>query len=766
MLTMSKQAVSVRNGGPEMALIYCFCILIAFTAGSELNGQEKAKRPTVGLALSGGGAHGITHLGVIKVMEEAGLRPDYITGVSMGSIIGGLYSLGYSADSLYKILKKADLELLLSNKIPENKAIFLEKYHFNNSILSLPLSQKRVKFPSGLINGQQIENMLSYYSWPAADITDFSRLPIPFMCLATDIINFRKIDLKKGYLPDAMRASSAVPSIFTPLKIDSLLLVDGGLTRNFAPAEVKEMGADIVIGSYCGFQPLPEQEFQTVSGIIKQISMFRSLEDFESQKKMTDILIKPETKGFPIYDFRNVDSLIARGYKAALPYKEVFRKLADSLNSIGVQKPLDNILDKQTYIFNKIEINGNKTYPDYQIKGVLDIQPGEKTDKNLLSEKMELLYGKAWFEKVKYRIVPRNDSLILVIDCIEQPRAMLYGSVHYDNSLLAGIILNLSLKNFLTPESVITIKSYIAQYYRFDINFIQFLDRNQKYGLSLNFFSDNTLLPLMQLRDEKDDAVSRNFVPGVSLIRRIGLNHMMGLSFDFENADLIPHYTSDDHIKRLSFNYFSEYFDYQINTLNEKHFPDRGAVMKITIGTSKMISGSIRSDSLKTVSKESMKSDIPFDRFFTISGRVKQYFSSSGKLTFSVGGNFLLITNSDSVSAQNNNYFLGGIESVGGRSIAMTGFHSNEIAVKKLAGLNGGIDFELFENFHLNAMADICAIQEKNRSKGYSLLSGYGIGVGYMSIIGPIKIGIMQGNYSREEYFNKTKGYFSLGFNF
>jgi len=207
----------------------------------EIPAQEISKRPSVGLVLSGGGAHGIAHLGVIKVMEEAGLRPDYITGVSMGSIIGGLYSLGYTADSLHKLLKMTNWKLVLSNKISENKVVFLEKAHFYHSIISLPLSFRKVMFPSGLINGQQFENTLSFYAWPAADINDFSRLPIPFMCLATDIKTFKTVDLRTGYLPDAIRASSSVPSIFTPIKIDSLLLLDGGLIRNFAASEVKEM---------------------------------------------------------------------------------------------------------------------------------------------------------------------------------------------------------------------------------------------------------------------------------------------------------------------------------------------------------------------------------------------------------------------------------------------------------------------------------------------------------------------------------------------
>jgi len=128
--------------------------------------QETARRPTVGLVLSGGGAHGIAHLGVIKVMEDAGLRSDYITGVSMGSIIGGLYSIRYTADSLHKLLNTINWQLILSNKIPENKVIFLEKAHFYHSIISIPLSHNKFILPSGLISGQQFENTLSFYAWP------------------------------------------------------------------------------------------------------------------------------------------------------------------------------------------------------------------------------------------------------------------------------------------------------------------------------------------------------------------------------------------------------------------------------------------------------------------------------------------------------------------------------------------------------------------------------------------------------------------------
>jgi NTE family protein len=739
-----------------------FLILLSVNAVS----QETQRRPTVGLVLSGGGAHGIAHLGVIMVMEEAGLRPDYITGVSMGSIIGGMYSIGYSGDSLYKILKKLNWQLLLSNKIPQNKIIFLEKNNYNNNIFSLPISTGKLSLPSGLINGQLIENTLGYYLWPAADISDFSKLPIPFMCLGTDIINYKKVELRKGYLPDALRASSAVPSIFTPIKIDTLLLVDGGLIRNFAASEAKEMGADIIIGSYTGFHAYKEDELQTVPGIVKQIAFSRSLEDFKEQKKLADILITPQIKKLSKSGFENVDSLVRKGYEAALPYKEYFKKLADSLNHIARQKPLEKILDKQSYSFDRIEIEGNKIYSDNQILGVLDIDPGVKVYKQTLNDKIELLYGKAWFEKVKYRIVPRNDSLILIIECAERPKGILYGSVHFDNTLGSGVIMRVTEKNFLTRRSTINVNSYIARYFRFEANATQFIDKNQKSGASLNFYADNTLVPMMSMNNERVDVISRNFVPGVAISRSIGLNQLMSVSLNYENTNIIPQSVSDNDVKKLTYNYLTSALSFQVNSLDSKHFPKRGLILNVYAGISRLLSAVVRTDTSRSVTSVINSDNYSSERYYTLYGHLRYYFSPSSRLTFLLGGDALYISGTDSLSAQNNFYFIGGIDPVNKRSVPFIGYHTNEIAVSALASIAAEADIELFKDIQLQLMASVAGINEIGSGDSYSLLTGYGMGLGYMSIIGPLKIGIMYGNESNEEYFNKIKGYITLGFKF
>ncbi len=367
-------------------LIILAAILLAIP---DIHAQETVKRPSVGLALSGGASLGIAHLGLLKVLEETGLRPDYISGVSMGSVIGGLYAIGYSTDSILSILRSEDLNDVITNKIAEDHIIYLEKNNFQNNIISIPVSGKKVNLPSGVTNGQVIENFLSFYAWPAARINDFSKLPIPYVCVAADILTASIVDLKKGYLPDAIRASLAIPSVFTPVKLDSLLLLDGGIYRNFAPQEVMDLGADIVIGSYTGFRWRDENELESISDILKQVSFSLSYSDYEQQKKLADYLIVPDLKGFSSMDFSRVDSIYHRGYLAAVPLREKFIRLADSLDKFGPQKPLADILDKDYYTFDRIDIKGNQKYTDRQINGILDVYSGDSVNQYMMLEKIE-----------------------------------------------------------------------------------------------------------------------------------------------------------------------------------------------------------------------------------------------------------------------------------------------------------------------------------------------------------------------------------------
>ncbi len=763
-MTCSLYIWSIRKAGNLLILL----LIMSNTAMTQprQHPQDTLSRPKLGLALSGGGAKGLAHIGVIKVMEEAGLKPDYITGVSMGSLVGGFYAVGYSADSIATIFRTYNLEAALSDRIPENKVIFPEKRHYRNSIISLPVTRNAIKIPAGLIIGQQIESGLNHYFWPAAGISDFAELPVPYLCLATDMITNKKVIFTHGYLPDAIRASIAIPTVFTPVKTDTAVLVDGGVLRNYAVTELRDMGADIVIGSYVSYRGASEKDLESVYGIIKQVGFLTSLADSEEQKGLTDILVEPDMKGFSTMSFRNIDSIIDRGYRKALEYKDRFIRLADSLDALGPAKQVTPLPDVRYYAFDSIRVTGNSLISDAQILGVLDIVPGQKVDRDFLAERVELLYGKAWFEKVKYRILPGSESLILEIDCLERPQAILYGSLHYDPAISFGVVLSLSVRDLITPRSVINVESFIGQYYRFRFSAMQYIDWGQKFGAEPFFYSDYTRLPLVPLKEETGPMKSQNFITGLILSKRLSLNHLMNLTATYETQHLVPDYIVASGIDKLSYEYLKLAYSYQANTLDYKHFPDNGVNYCLSASTSKLIRGTIKTDTGKDVYLPGDETDFSFERFFDARAWFRSYTSPSDKITLNFGWELLLVTAADSITTNNNFCYLGGIEAVTERSITGIGFHPNQIPVKALAGVRIGADLEIATDLHLSLEGDIFGIQEPDRLNGASILGGYSIGLGYLSIAGPIRVGVMHGIYNRELLYKPVKGYVSIGFTF
>jgi NTE family protein len=736
--------------------------IVAYSA----NGQGTGQRPKIGVALSGGGSHGFAHIGVLRVMEEAGLYPDLITGVSMGSVVGSLYSIGYSLDSMQIAIRTIDWDLMLSDKIPENKVIFPEKRYFFNNLISLPLSSGNLNIPSGMINGQQIDNMLNYYLWPAASINDFSKMPVPFLAIGTDIITSRRVKLDRGYLAKAIRASIAIPSIFTPVRMDSALLVDGGVVRNIAASELREMGADIIIGSYVGFVPQNAENLESMTAILRHVAFFTSRLDYESEKKHIDILIEPDTEEFSALVFNNTDTLIARGYRAALPYRETFIRIADSLNRIGERVIPENLLANQTNKFDAVEVEGNKRVEKEKILGILDIEPGQVVTKENINEKMELLYGKILFDKITYRMEPRNDSLVFIVECIEKPPSMIYSSLHYDNALSSGLLLSLVFRNIFATGMNINIDSYLGEYYRLRATAEQFVDKNQRFSASVGFSTETTKLLQVSLKDETGAMLSRDVTTGVALNKRIGLNHMVSLRGEYQNFFLSPTYISPSGLRLLRYNYLTASYNYQVNTLDTKHFPRSGIVTYFSGSISKQISGHIRTGTERIVTNKEDNGGMAFDRFFTLHGYVKQHLTISRRVTLGLKATALYVSDTDSTFARNNFYLLGGIQPVAQRSIPVTGFHAMQIPVKKAGGVGLESNITTLKDLYVTCQADLFLIQEPGVEHQISLLGGYGVGMAYMSIAGPIRVGLMHGFYNKEQFLSPLKGYLSIGFTF
>jgi len=263
----------------SFSLLFIICSLTLFS-------QNKSKRPSIGLTLSGGGAKGLAHIGILKAIDSAGLKIDYVTGTSMGSIIGALYASGYTSDSIEQMGREMDWETLLSNASTLRSFGMQEKEDYSKYAVELPWVNKTLRIPSGVLESEELWLKFNEFFFPVHQIKDFTKFPRSFKCIATDVANGDMIVLDSGEIVQATRASMAIPTIFTAVNYKNKKLVDGGIVRNFPVINAKEMGADIVIGSNVSGPLLTKEKINNVFQVLLQIAFFREDADAKKRRKI------------------------------------------------------------------------------------------------------------------------------------------------------------------------------------------------------------------------------------------------------------------------------------------------------------------------------------------------------------------------------------------------------------------------------------------------------------------------------------------------
>ena len=401
-------------------------------------------RPKIGLALSGGGAKGLAHIGVLKVIEEKHIPIDYITGTSMGAIIGGLYAVGYDAEQLEDLARNIDWRDLFTDEVSRRNLSMPEKEESARYIGSLPIFDEGISLPSGLIYGQKLIALLNRLTWPVHGTEDFRRFPIPFGCVATDIVTGEAVFLDHGQLSTAMRASMAIPTAFTPVELDGRLLVDGGIVRNFPVSEAIEMGADIIIGVDINMsQPNPEH-LKSIAQIMNQAITLTNRMTIEDQRKQCDILIKPDMDAYTLLSFNAVDSLIALGEAAARAVSEQLDRLADSLGTDRLRtRSQISIQDEHAITITGVQVSGLKHVNRAVVDGRLMVKLPARLTAKQIDEAIEKVYGSGFFEWISYRI----DKDQLILDVSERSIDKLQIGWHHDSEHDATLLLNATFRN-------------------------------------------------------------------------------------------------------------------------------------------------------------------------------------------------------------------------------------------------------------------------------------------------------------------------------
>lgn len=317
--------------------------LVALVFAVPMKG-DSITRPKVAVVLSGGGAKGLAHIGVLKVVERAGIPVDIVTGTSMGSIVGGLYSCGWNASQLDSLVRRQDWPFLLSDRGDYYSQTLEERRSQSTYFLSKTFSivNKHWTGVGGLIEGRNLLRLFNHLTAGYADSMDFNRLPKAFACVATNIVDNTEYDFHSGVLAEAMRASMSIPGVFTPVRKDSMVLVDGGLRNNYPADLARQMGATYVIGSTVQGPPKTADELAGGSAVLGQIVDVNCKHKYDDNLAITDVAVRVNTKGYSAASFTPaaIDTLIRRGEEEAMRHWNELMALKEKLGLTDDTLPL------------------------------------------------------------------------------------------------------------------------------------------------------------------------------------------------------------------------------------------------------------------------------------------------------------------------------------------------------------------------------------------------------------------------------------------
>jgi len=381
---------------------------------------SEAPRPKVGLVLSGGAARGLAHIGVLKALEEQGIKIDAIAGTSMGAVVGGLYASGYKIDELENLALNIDWQQALSDAPPREDVPFRRKQDDRDFLVKQKLSFRddgSLGLPLGVIQGQNLALLLESLLAHTSDTRDFDKLPIPFRAVATDIANGEKVVFRKGHLPQVIRASMSIPAVFAPVELDGRLLVDGGMTDNIPLDVAREMGVDVAIVVDIGTPLRNRKQLTTVVDVLNQSITLMTRRNSEEQLAALhpdDVLIQPPLASFGVTDFGRAEEMIDAGYRAT---KALDARLARLKPAVSQDAELNaaRAPGQRTPIITAIRVENDSKVGDEVIRYYIRQPIGEPLDLGRLHSDMGTLYGLDYFEQVQYRVVHKGQEHTLVI---------------------------------------------------------------------------------------------------------------------------------------------------------------------------------------------------------------------------------------------------------------------------------------------------------------------------------------------------------------
>lgn len=750
---------SIRNRALKLALLLLLLI------GQSTLAQKDQK---IGLVLSGGGAKGLAHIGALKVIDSLGIKIDFVGGTSMGAIIGGLYASGYSGNQLDSIFKSVNLTELIQDNVPRSAKTFYEKEDSERYALSLPFDDFKVSFPEGISSGQNVYNEFVRLLYHVRDINDFDELPIPFLCIATNIETGKPVLLDKGYLPEAIIASGTLPSLFEPSEIDGQILIDGGVVNNYPITEIRDKGAEIIIGVDVQDALAKRDDLASATEILVQINNYRTVRDMREKVGLTDIYIKPDITDFSVIDFEKRDDIIKTGVDAALA------NIVD-LSKLNRSKPKKRVViqskDMDSLIVNRLIVSGNENYTRAYIKGKLRFNLGNTISFDKLKQGIGNLSATGNFKAIRYRLVSNGLGTDLLLNLREEPNTMyLKMSAHYDDLYKSAAMINLTKKNLFFRDDVASFDFIVGDNLRY--NFQYYVDKGfyWSFGVNSSFTDFDTEIDFDVIRtnfDVVEDANIRQINLDVTdftnqiylqtVLReefafRLGIEHKL-LRYSTRTLSNAPADVGNQQMNqnqgRIFFedsNYYSTFGTLTLDTYDDNYFPTKGLYFKGDFNW-------------YLISSDFNDNFLPF----AISkARMGVAFQPLGNLALNIEteGGFKLgvspVTSFD--------FVLGGFgNDLINNFIPFFGYEFLSLPGNSFVKAYGRLDYRLSQKSHLLAAAnianvgdDLFRIGEWFTTPNYS---GYAVGYGLESFLGPVQV-----YYSFSPQIDESTVFFSVGF--
>ena len=730
-------------------------ILLALLFSLVLVGQN-SDRKKIGLVLSGGGAKGLAHIGVLKVLEESGVHIDYIAGTSMGAIVGGLYASGYSAKELDSIFSTVDAEALIQDYVPRTSKSFYEKRNDEIYALQLPFDDFKIGTPTALSKGMYNYNLLSRLLAHVRHLRDFNQLSIPFVCIATDLETGKGVLLDKGNLAQCILASGAFPSLYSPVEINGKILIDGGIADNYPLDEVRKMGADIVIGVDVqdGLKSL--DEIKGFSDVLLQISNYSMVGDMERKKKETDFYIKPNIKGFSVVSFTEGDEIIKRGVEAANVFLDDFKRIGTPASEGQPHHVKPKFQDK--LLVSQIEINHLDDYTKNYIFGKLKLRPCELVTFEEFASGIDNLNGTQNFSGFSYAFEadPNDeDADILNLKLTEgKTKRYLKFGLHFDNFYKSAALVNVTQKKMFFKNDVGSLDFGVGDNFRYNFNYyvdngylwsvgvssrLNKFQRTINYPITSDYVDIQEMPPSLSVNylDLTNRLYFQTFYKERFLIG-VGLEHKYN-QIDIRNLILKKPWLDKSH-------YLSAYANVIYDTYDNKYFPRKGVLLNAEY---------------KNYFHSSDYNNY-FDNFSQITaelGTVKTFFN---RLSVEVKGDMGVTIGSESSTFLR--YFLGGY---GFQSVynikPFYGYDFLSVFDDSFIKVLFRLDFEIFNKHHVNFSGNYAQI-----GKGIFQYSdwlskpqynGYAFGYGYQTLIGPIEFKHSWSPDTKNHY-----SWFSIGF--